>query len=46
MTNNHVLDEKFIKSEKFFEIFFEGNHQKEKYEIKIKSEKFIFTSFN
>ena len=44
MTNNHVLNENFIKNEESFEIYIEGNSQKEKYKIKITSDKFIFTS--
>ena len=44
MTNNHVLNEKFIKNEESFEIYIENNNQKEKYKIKIKNDKFIFTS--
>jgi len=44
MTNNHVLDENFLKNEESFEIYFEEYHQKRKFEIEIKSDKFIFTS--
>jgi len=44
ITNNHVLNENFIKNEKSFKIFIENSNQKEEYEIKIKSDKFIFTS--
>jgi len=44
MTNNHVLNEKFLNKEESFNIYFEEYHQKREFKIEIKSDKFIFTS--
>ena len=44
MTNNHVIDENFIKNNESLIICFENNDQNKIDEIKIKSDKLIFTS--
>ncbi|KAL6626038.1 ankyrin, partial [Neocallimastix sp. 'constans'] len=43
MTNNHVLDESRLKSNKFFNIYM-PNNEKESIKIEINDENFVFTS--